>query len=136
MKTTPYQPEPVKWDEKELKPLGVGLRTNRLPGGCSGVDRFVRISYLKSQFSEPEDLMTGISQFFNMLNNVAMVRGAVISEGHDDITLCMCQEQGIYYYTTYNNIGISAIDMNKEDLEGKEMKRFDYLDKLHITYQN
>ena len=38
--------------------------------------------------------------------------------------------------STYNNNGISAIDMNKEDLDAKEIKRFEYLDKLHITYQN
>lgn len=139
MKTTPIQPEPIKWGEKELKPLGVGLGTNGLPGGLSGVDRFVRIAYLKSKLSETEDLMTGISQFFHMLNNVAMPRGAVISDGLDDITIytsCMCQQKGIYYYTTYNNNGISAVDMNKEDLDAKEIKRFEYLDKLHITYQN
>ena len=139
MKTTPIQPEPIKWGEKELKPLGVGLGTNGLPGGLSGVDRFVRIAYLKSKLQETEDLMTGISQFFHMLNNVAMPRGAVISDGLDDITIytsCMCQQKGIYYYTTYNNNGISAIDMNKEDLDAKEIKRFEYLDKLHITYQN
>ena len=61
MKTTPIQPEPIKWGEKELKPLGVGLGTNGLPGGCSGVYRFVRIAYLKSKVSETEDLMRGIS---------------------------------------------------------------------------
>lgn len=139
MNITPIQPKPVKWVDEELKPLGVGIGTNGLPGGFSGVDRFVRISYLKSNISETKDLMTGISQFFHMLNNVAVPRGAVISDGLDDITLytsCMCQEQGIYYYTTYNNNGISAIDMNKEDLNSKEIKIFECLDKLHITYQN
>ena len=64
MKTTPIQPEAVNWVDKELKPLGVGLGTNGLPGGFSGVDRFVRIAYLKSKLSVTEDLMTGISQFF------------------------------------------------------------------------
>ena len=139
MKTTPIQPEPIKWKDKKLEPLGVGLGTNGLPGGCSGVDRFVRIAYLKSKFSVSEDLLSGISQFFHMLNNVAMPRGAVISEGSDDITLyssCMCQQKGIYYYSTYNNNGVSAVDMNKEDLDGNEIKRFEYLDKLNIIYQN
>ena len=138
MKATPYQPEPIKWGEKELKPLGVGLGTKCLPGGFSGVDRFVRIAYLKSQFSEAKDLMSGISQFFHMLDNVAMPVGAVITDGLDDITLyssCMCQETGVYYYRTYNS-GVNAVDMTKEDLDANEIKRFDYLDKLNITYQN
>ena len=68
-----------------------------------------------------------------MLNNVAMPKGAVISDGLDDITLytsCMCQQKGIYYYSTYNNNnnnnnnGISAIYMNKEDLNASKIKRF------------
>ena len=136
---TPIQPEATKWVDKELNPLGVGLGTKGLPGGYSSVDRFVRISYLKSQLSEAGNLNSGISQFFHMLNSVAMPKGAVKADGLDDMTLyisCMCQQKGIYYYSTYNNNGISAIDMNKEDLDAKEIKRFEYLDKLYITYQN
>lgn len=74
------------------------MGTKGLPGGVSGVDRFVRIAYLKSQLSTAEDLMSGVSQFFHMLNNVAIPRGAVISEGSCDITLytsCMCQEKAL-----------------------------------------
>ena len=136
---TSIQPEATKWGNQKLNPLGVGLGTKGLPGGYSGVDRFVRISYLKSRLSETEDLNSGISQFFHMLNSVAMPKGAVKADGLDDMTLyisCMCQQKGIYYYSTYNNNGISAIDMNKEDLDAKEIKRFEYLDKLFITYQN
>lgn len=139
MKTTPIQPEPISWGDKELKPLGVGAGTNGLPGGFGGVDRFVRIAYLKGTLSETKDLDTGISQFFHMLDNVAMPRGAVISENLDDITMyasCMCQQKGIYYYKTYNSYGINAIDMTKENLDAKEIKRFEYLEKLHINYQN
>lgn len=139
MNITPNQPQNIKWVDKELKPLGVGVGTKGFPGGFTGADRFVRISYLKSKLPETQDLMSGISQFFHILNNVAMPKGSVLDNGQDDITLyssCMCQQKGIYYYKTYNNSGISAIDMNKEDLDSKEIKRFDYLDKLHITYQN
>ena len=139
IKTTPIQPECTTWGQKELKPLGVGGGTNGLPGGFSGVDRFVRIAYLKSRSVEMEDLEKGISQFYHMLNNVAMPRGSVIADDLQDITLytsCMCQEKGIYYYATYNSYGISAIDMNKEELDAKEIKRFDYCEKLQIAEQN
>ena len=139
MHITPTQPQNIKWTDKELKPLGVGVGTKGLPGGFTGADRFVRIAYLKSKLPETEDLMTGISQFFHILNNVAMPKGSVLDNGKDDITLytsCMCQQKGIYYYTTYKNNGISAVDMNKENLDAKEIKRFEYLDNLHITYQN
>ena len=48
----------------------------------------------------------------------------------------MCQQKGIYFYSTYNNNGVSAVDMNKEDLDAKEIKRFDYIDTLTVKYQN
>ena len=139
MKVTPNQPENINWVNKELKPLGVGAGTNGLPGGFGGVDRFVRIAYLKSRYKEADDLNAGISQFYRMLNNVAMPKGAVITNGSDDITIytsCMCLENGTYYYSTYDNVAISAIDMNKENLDGEEIKTFKYSDQLHIAYEN
>lgn len=135
----PIQPKETEWGEDKLKPLGVGEGTNGLPGGFSGIDRFVRIAYLKSKVPENKDLMTGISQFFRMLNNVAMPKGSVVTNDSDEITLytsCMCLQEGIYYYTTYNNISVSAVDMHKEDLDGKDIKRFELLDKVQIQYQN
>ena len=69
-----------------------------------------------------------------------MIKGAVITpEDMYDITQytsCMCQETGVYYYNTYNNTQINAIDMNKEDLDGKEIKVFGYRDKQVINYEN
>ncbi|WP_167958028.1 choloylglycine hydrolase [Anaerosporobacter faecicola] len=139
MKTTPIQPESVTWVEKELKPLGVGVGTNGLPGGFAGVDRFVRIAYLKSNCMETEDWKQGISQFFHMLNNVAMPAGSVTADRLQDITLytsCMCQETGIYYYSTYKGYGIHAIDMNNVNLDGNEIIRFAYMEELQYDKQN
>ncbi len=139
IKVKPIQTEDTTWVQKELKPFGAGDGTNGLPGGFSGVDRFVRIAYLRSRCMECDNLETGISQFFHMLNNVAMPRGSVLAENLLDITLytsCMCQEKGIYYYATYDGYGIIAIDMNKEELDAKEIKRFDYIEKLQIAKQN
>lgn len=138
IKATPIQPDNKMWGEKELRPLGVGGGTNGLPGGLSGVDRFVRIAYLRAQSPEPENLEAGVSQFYHLLNNVAMPMGSVIADQLHDITLytsCMCQEKGIYYYATYQGYGIHAIDMNKQELDGKEIKKFGYCEKLQITEQ-
>ena len=138
IKATPIQPSNTKWGDKELRPLGVGGGTNGLPGGLSGVDRFVRIAYLRANSPEIEDLDLGISQFYHLLNNVAMPMGSVISDQLQDITLytcCMCQEKGIYYYTSYKGYGIHAIDMNKEDLDAKEIKKFKFCERLQIAEQ-
>ena len=134
------QPENTTWVKKELKPLGQGLGSWGLPGDFSTTSRFVRISFLRSRVDEVENGIKGVSDFFHMLNNVAMSNYSVVTpEGINDITQytsCMCQNSGIYYYNTYNNSRINAVDMNKENLDGNEIKNFSYLDEMDINYQN
>ena len=87
-----------------------------------------------------ENDIKAITQFFHMLDYVKMVKGGVITpDGLEDLTLyssCMDQEKGIYYYKNYNNSRINAVDMNKEDLNAKEIKKFEYLTNQDINYQN
>ncbi|MEO3215318.1 MULTISPECIES: linear amide C-N hydrolase [unclassified Romboutsia] len=55
----------------------------------------------------------------------------------NDITLykaCMCQETGVYYYTTYNNSQITAIDIFKENLDADTLKSFKYINKPVIHF--
>ena len=81
-----------------------------------------------------------ITQFFHMLDYVKMVRGGVLTDdGLEDGTTyssCMDQEKGIYYYKTYENNRISAIDMHKEQLDGENLIIFKYLTNQDINYQN
>ena len=50
-----------------------------------------------------------------------MVKGAVITpEGREDITTytcCINTDKGIFYYKTYDNSQIQAVNLWKEDLE-------------------
>ncbi|UUW66675.1 linear amide C-N hydrolase [Clostridium perfringens] len=48
----------------------------------------------------------------------------------------MCLEKGIYYYNTYENNQINAIDMNKENLDGNEIKTYKYNKTLSINHVN
>lgn len=134
------QPKNTKWSDLELIPLSGGIGTIGIPGDFSSISRFVRIAFLRSRIPIVDDDITGVSQFFHMLNNVAMVKGGVLtSEGEEDITLyssCMCQENKIYYYKTYYNNRINAISMDKENLDASKIKRFEYYDKEDVNYQN
>lgn len=134
------QPNDIKWHDQQLVPQGQGLGLIGLPGDFSPASRFVRIAYLRSNTVLSDDEFSAISEFFHMLNNVAMVRGSVVTpQGKNDITQytsCMCQEKGIYYYNTYNNNQINVIDMNKEDLNSDKIKTFDYKDTLSFNHQN
>ena len=140
IKIKPNQPKETNWSNQELKALGVGAGTLGIPGDFASVSRFIRIAYIRNNMPNIEDNITAITQFFHMLDYVKMVKGGVITEDVlEDLTLyssCMDQESGIYYYKTYDNNRINAIDMNKENLDGDKIKLFTYETTQDINYQN
>ena len=51
-------------------------------------------------------------------------------------TSCCAPEEGVYYYTTYENRRITALDMRREDLSGNALLRFPLLNREDILRQN
>ena len=49
---------------------------------------------------------------------------------------CCNADRGIYYYTTYNNIQINAVDMYKENLNGENLITYPLKTQQAINYQN
>ena len=134
------QPEDGKWSNRQLKPLGVGAGTKGIPGDFGSVSRFVRAAYIRANATKINSDIEAVTQFFNMLDYVKMVKGGVITkQGLEDITLyssCMDQGNAVYYYKTYNNNRIRAIKMNNENLKSENIKVFSYSDEQDIHYQN
>ncbi len=91
-----------------------------LPGDLSSMSRFVRVAFVKMNSLSKEDECESVSQFFHILNSVDQQRGCCnLGENKFEITIytsCCNASKGIYYYTTYNNHQISAVDMHKEEL--------------------
>ena len=87
-----------------------------------------------------EDENESVSQFFHILNSVEQPRGCCQLEDEKyEITIytsCCNATKGIYYYTTYNNHQITAVDMHKENLDGNEIVRYPLVNSEHIKYQN
>lgn len=140
MYISPNSPKVTKWSNQELNPLGIGAGTLGIPGDFASVSRFVRSAYIRANMPEIDNDISAITQFFHMLDYVKMVKGGVITqEGLEDLTLyssCMDQEKGIYYYKTYDNNRINAVDMKKEKLDSNELKIFEYVNTQDINYQN
>ncbi|MGL4452797.1 MAG: choloylglycine hydrolase [Sarcina sp.] len=130
---------PLKWSTEELVKLGVGIGSIGLPGDFTPPSRFVKVAFLRHATLLNDDNI-GVSQFFHVLNGVAMIRGAVqTAQKLNDITVytsCMNLEQQLYYYNTYDNNNISVIDMKKVNLNGKDLVVFPYLDDLKVYNQN
>ena len=84
--------------------------------------------------------MASVSQFFHILGTVEQVRGCVrLEDGRLELTAytsCINLERGIYYYTTYGNCAISAVQLHKCDLDGGVLLRFPLGTEQQIMWQN
>ena len=74
------------------------------------------------------------------MNSVDQQRGCCDVGGEKyEITLytCCCNaDKGIYYYTTYDNHQITAVDMHHEDLDGTEPVCYPLICGEQIRMQN
>ena len=111
-----------------------------LPGDLSSRTRFARVAYTKMNSRSGDSENESVSQFFHILGSVEQQRGCCeVADGKYEITIytsCWNAAKGIYYYTTYENSQISAVDMNREDLESSGLKRYPLVNGQHINYQN
>ena len=84
--------------------------------------------------------LESVSQFFHILGSVDQQRGCCdVGEGKYEITIytsCCNADKGIYYYTTYDNHQITAVDMHREDLEGTQLVRYPLIQGEQIRMQN
>lgn len=124
----------------ELDRYSRGLGAMGLPGDLSSQSRFVRAAFVKMNAVSGDGETESVSQFFHILNSVDQQRGCcVLDNGMCEITLytCCCNaDKGIYYYTSYDNHQITAVDMNREDLDSTEIIRYKRIDTENIKEQN
>ena len=111
-----------------------------LPGDLSSQSRFVRVAFTKSNSVSGDSENSSVSQFFHILGSVDQQRGCCILDGNKyEITLytscCNC-DKGIYYYTTYDNHQISAVDMHRENLKSSQLIRYIPVSGEQINRQN
>lgn len=117
-----------------------GMGAMGLPGDLSSASRFVRAVFTKMNSVSGDSEQESISQFFHILGSVAQQRGCVrLGEDEYEITIyssCCNTDKGIYYYTTYENSQITAVDMHREDLDSREPVSYPLLTGQQIRMQN
>ena len=140
MHLSPRQPVNTFSKDLPLNTYSRGMGALGLPGDLSSSSRFVRASYVKMNSRCNGDELSSVSQFFHILGSVDQQRGCCeVAEGKYEITLytsCCNATKGIYYYTTYDNHQISAVDMHKTDLNGQELARFTPVTTEQIHFMN
>lgn len=116
-----------------------GMGALGMPGDLSSMSRFVRGAFTRLNSVCGESESESISQFFHILGSVAQQRGCVRVGDSFEITAyssCCNTDKGIYYYKTYENSQISAVNMNNENLDSNDLIIYNFVDEQQINYQN
>lgn len=133
------QTENMFSDKIQLNAYSRGMGAIGLPGDLSSQSRFVRVAFVKLNSVSGESEGESVNQFFHILGSVEQQRGACAVGDDYEITIytsCCNADKGIYYYTTYENHGISAVDMHAENLDGAELYRYPIDRNEKILFQN
>lgn len=127
-------------DKLPLYTYSRGMGALGLPGDLSSQSRFVRTAFVKLNSISGNSEEEGVGQFFHILGSVDQQRGCCdLGNEKYEITIytsCCNTQKGIYYYTTYGNHQITAVDMHKENLDGTELARYPLVTGEQIRRQN
>lgn len=124
----------------DLQPFGVGLGNVGLPGDFSPTSRFVKAAFLALNTTGGSDEASSLARFFHLLDAVAMPDGIVATpRGTFERTgyaCCIHADRGVYYYKTYLNSCLTAVDMRREPLHGDALTQYPLLLAPQITHAN
>ena len=137
---SPRQPKNTFAPGMELTSYSRGMGALGLPGDLSSASRFVRAAFVRGNSVSGDSETESVSQFFHILHSVEQQRGCCdVGGGKYEITIytsCCNADKGIYYYTTYENHQITAVDLRAEDLDGAELSRYPLTQGEQICWQN
>ncbi len=134
------EPENLLAPEIDFGTYSRGMGAIGLPGDLSSESRFVKAAFTKLNSVSANDEAASVSQFFHILHGVDQQRGCCnLGDGKYEITIysdCYNLDKGIFYYTSYDNHQITALDMRKENLEAEDLIRYAIITEEQICRQN
>ena len=136
---TPDEPQ-GKLCDYGIRPYSLGMGAIGLPGDLSSASRFVRAAFAKTYALKGENEYETINQFFRILGFTEQVKGLNrLPDGESQYTVyssCCNADRGLYYYTTYEQREIVCIDMQKEELNGKNLASYPMIKNKKFFHQN
>lgn len=127
LKLSENDPENTFVPDLTLEPYSRGMGAIGLPGDLSSASRFIRAAFTLWHSVRPREESAAVNQFFHILGSVCQQEGCVRVGNHYEKTVyssCCNTDQGIYYYTTYENTQISAVHLHKENLDEKKLIQY------------
>ncbi len=126
----PLGAAPVKIDNTTFQSFGMGDGMLGLPGDFTPPSRFVRATVFSSTATPAKDSSAGIFSGFHILNNFDIPVGAVRAESDGKteadrtlLTTMRDPEKLRMYFKTYDDQTVRMVDLNKFDLDAKEVKK-------------
>lgn len=112
----------------------------KIPGDWSSESRFIRAVHVLRNSFHPSSERERVSQFFHILSSVEQPKGHNPNgENLYKYTIyssCCNTSKGIYYYKTYDNHQITAIDMRKENLDSNYLISYPLIKDCYVKIQN
>lgn len=140
MALSPRSPKNCFSSKLDLKTYSRGMGALGLPGDLSSQSRFVRVAFTRLNSYSGTSEEQSISQFFHILGSVDQQRGCCeLDDGSYEFTIytsCCNATKGIYYYTSYENSQITAVDLHHCNLDCAELERFPLVQGQQIFHQN
>ncbi len=111
-----------------------------LPGDLSSQSRFVKAVFTRAHSLSQDDEMSSVSQFFHILHSVDQQRGLCdLGNNRFELTIyssCYNLEEGICYYTCYDNHQISSVKLHNTNLGSDTLATYPFINTEQINYQN
>ncbi len=117
LQLTNQPPQNRMYSDFTLQAYSRGLGAFGLPGDFSSTSRFVRAAFVRRYSVSPPSIDAEVQQFFHILRAVEVPRGCVCLEDGQQVmsiyTACCDTDSGVYYYNTYNDSTVHAVDMHQ-----------------------
>ena len=140
MHLSPRQPENTFAPDVPLQAYSRGMGALGLPGDLSSMSRFVRAAFTKLNAVSDDTEQGSVSQFFLILGAVEQQRGCCeVADGQYERTIytsCCNAHSGVYYYSTYDNRCLTAVDLHRENLDGSALIAYPLITEQQILWQN
>ena len=140
MQLTPKAPVNAFSKHIKIEPYSLGMGAIGLPGDASSASRFVRAAFTKLNAVSAPDNESCVTQFFHILDSVAQSNGIThVKNDQYEITRytsCCNASTGIYYYSTYANRQINAVNLYAQGLDDNKLTLYPLLNKQNIHCQN
>ena len=125
----------------DLEEYSRGMGAIGLPGDLSSASRFAKVAFTRANSYSDSDEASSVSQFFHILGSVEQQNGCTFIDEPDlyeytIYTSCYNTNKGVLYYRTYSNSQITAVYLNREDLDSDDLINYLLINEEQFNFIN